>query len=202
MNRSIQKEIIVELKRKSIHLSSLWMVGAMVLLTRLECFFLFLALTGAMLLLENLRRFPNPLGDAFNKYFAFMLRAHESTKLLGATYVLFAALVAILAFDKEIAICAFAIMIVSDTAAALVGKRWGRKLANGKSLEGAFAFVFSAFMVVLAVGVGYDMPQQFIIAGLLGAISGALVEFYAKQFAWDDNLTIVLIVGLVMKVVL
>jgi phytol kinase len=195
------KGFILELKRKSVHLSSLWMVAALVYLNRSDAVALFFVLLMCMLAIEKLRHKENIVATLFTRYFGFMLRAHERKKMTGATYVLMGALFAALVCPRPFAVCAFAVMIVSDTVAALVGKQWGRTLPNGKSYEGSLAFFISACMVVFAVALGYEMDVFFVIAGLLGAAAGTFIEFHAKKIPIDDNLTIVFATGIVMMMV-
>ena len=116
-------------------------------------------------------------------------------RLTGATYVLLSATLGTLFFPKVIIITAFAIMIVSDTVAALVGRKFGRHPFIGKSLEGTFAFFLSAVAVVgLAPKVGYVPAEYFI--GITAALLGAIVE--AMSTAVDDNLSVTFSIGAAM----
>ena len=86
-------------------------------------------------------------------------------------------------------------MIVSDTVAALVGRKFGKHPFIGKSLEGTFAFFISAVaVVVLAPKVGY-VPAEYLI-GVTAALLGAIVE--AMSTVIDDNFSVTFSIGAAM----
>ena len=113
-----------------------------------------------------------------------LLRRHERRRLAGATWMVLAYLLAVLAFPRPVAVAAVLYNGLGDAAAALVGKRWGRRRTSwGKSWEGAAA----AFLVCLAVGLlvpGVPRP-----AAVVGALAAAAIEFLPLPL--DDNLRIV-----------
>jgi dolichol kinase len=95
-------------------------------------------------------------------------------------------------FPKVIVITAFAILIISDSAAALVGRRFGNHPFLAKSLEGSSAFLVTALIVVaLAPKIAYLSGEYMI--GAAAALLGTLVE--AAEVGVDDNLTIPLSVS-------
>ncbi len=73
---------------------------------------------------------PKSFAKIFYKVFGFLLRKHEIDKekknLTGATYVLISALICALIFPKVIFVTAFTILIISDTMAALIGRKFGK----------------------------------------------------------------------------
>ncbi len=121
---------------------------------------------------------------------------HEKKNLNGATYVLISALIGVIIFPKVIFITAFAILIISDTSAALIGRKFGKKPFLRKSLEGTLAFFISASIVILFTPKLTDSIAEYMI-GLIAALIGALVENVSYGIA-DDNLSIPLSVGFVM----
>jgi dolichol kinase len=136
------------------------------------------------------------VGRLYSRLFGFLLRAHEKNdagrRLNGATYVLLSATILIIFFPKLIVITAFAILIISDTSAALIGRRFGRHRFLTKSVEGSTAFFVSALIVVaVAPKVAY-LPGEYLIGGA-AALLGAIVE--ASALGIDDNLSIPLSVG-------
>ena len=114
-----------------------------------------------------------------------MLRPHERRGLAGATWMAVAYLAALLLFPKPVAVAAMLFNGLGDSAAALVGRRWGRhRTAWGKSWEGASAALGVCLLVGLAVpGVG-------IAGALAGAATAATLEFLPLPL--DDNLRITL----------
>ncbi|HEX8904052.1 MAG TPA: hypothetical protein VF771_04380, partial [Longimicrobiaceae bacterium] len=73
----------------------------------------------------------------FLRYTRRMLRFHERRRFAGATYMALAYAAAVLLFPRPIAVMSMLFNGFGDAAAALVGKRWGRRrTAWGKSWEG------------------------------------------------------------------
>ncbi len=141
-----------------------------------------------------------PSGNSTRKFFGFLLRRHELNarrrRLNGATYVLLSATLCIWLFPKIIVITAFAILIISDTSAALIGRKFGRHPFLGKSLEGTTAFFVSGLLVVaLAPKIAY-LPAEYLI-GVLAAALGAVVEALSGDVI-DDNLSIPISISLAM----
>ncbi|MBK7986473.1 MAG: hypothetical protein IPK11_06085 [Ignavibacteria bacterium] len=134
--------------------------------------------------------------------FGRLLRAHETRDdrllLNGASWVLIAAFLCILFLPQSIAITAFSILIVSDTAAALIGRKLGRHKFFDKSVEGTAAFIISAIGVVVAVWFILNLDISFVYAGIVGAIIGGIIEAASIRLKMDDNLSIPLSVGLSM----
>jgi dolichol kinase len=128
------------------------------------------------------------------------LRKHELDKekknLTGATYVLLSALICALLFPKVIFVTAFSILIISDTMAALIGRKFGKRKFLRKSFEGTLSFFISASIVVFFTPKVGDFPLEYMI-GFIAAFIGAIVENISYGLA-DDNLSIPISVGLTM----
>ncbi len=109
--------------------------------------------------------------------------------------MLLSACLCVLLFPKVIVITAFAILIISDTAAALIGRRFGRHRFFTKSLEGSSAFFVSALLVVaVAPKIAYA-PVEYLVGAVTAAVA-TVVE--AAGIKVDDNLSIPLVSGAVM----
>jgi dolichol kinase len=120
----------------------------------------------------------------------------KKKNLTGATYVLLSALICALIFPKVIFVTAFTILIISDTMAALIGRKFGKRKFLRKSFEGTLSFFISASIVVLFTPKVGNLPLEYLI-GFIAAFVGAIVENVSYGIA-DDNLTIPLSVGLTM----
>jgi dolichol kinase len=132
--------------------------------------------------------------------FGFLLRKHEldekKKNLNGATYVLISALICVFVFPKVLVITAFSILIISDTMAALIGRKFGKHKFLSKSLEGTLAFFISAIIVVLIAPKIEGLFLEYLI-GILAAAIAAIVENIS--YGWiDDNLSIPVSIGLAM----
>ena len=189
-----------ELVRKLIHLFSLSIPIIYYFIPIKTSIIILAVLTFVALLIDTSRFISKSFAKYFYKFFGFLLRKHEldgeKKNLTGATYVLISALLCAIIFPKVIFVSAFTILIISDTMAALIGRKFGRKKFLRKSLEGTFAFFISATIVIFLTPKVNYLPMEYWI-GIIGAFIGAIVENISHGFA-DDNLSIPLSVGLTM----
>ncbi|NNG26888.1 MAG: dolichol kinase [Ignavibacteriaceae bacterium] len=189
-----------ELVRKLIHLSSLSIPIIYYFISTQTAAIILGVLTAIALLLDVGRHFHPSFGNIFYKIFGFLLRKHEvdekQKNLNGATYVLISALISVLIFPKIIFITAFSILIISDSMAALFGRKFGKHKFLLKSLEGTLAFFVSACIVVLFTPKIGNFPEEYII-GFVAAFVGAIVENISSSLI-DDNLSIPISVGFTM----
>ncbi len=190
-----------ELQRKMIHLSSIGIPILYALLPRSTMLWLLIPVTVVAFIVEVLRVRVTAVDDFIQKFFGSMLRPHEKAgglaRVSGATWVFLSASLCVLLFPKVVTITGFTVLIVSDTVAALFGRRFGRHRFLEKSVEGSSAFVVSAIGVVLAVAAIVGAPWQFIVAGSVAAVVAAVAEAMSYGVNIDDNLTIPLSFGLV-----
>jgi dolichol kinase len=189
-----------EVYRKLIHLTSLSIPVVYYFITRELALKILVPMTILSLILDVGRYLYPQIGKFFYLIFGFLLRDHErdhkKRNLNGATYVLISAVVCILIFPKIFFITAFAVLIISDSSAALIGRKWGRHKFIFKSLEGTIAFFISACIVVLvAPKINGTIIEYFI--GIFAVAVGAIAENISYGWA-DDNLSIPLSVGFVM----
>ena len=156
-----------------------------------------LLLVGAFLSViafEITRRQPILIGQFANRVLAPTLRPSElngKVRLTGAFYMLVGALLTSLLFSKEIAATALAVLMISDSLAALVGKRWGNHSFAGKSVEGSAAFLISAIAITCLSGFVSSIPfLAFFTSGVVACLIATLCELYAPRMRLDDNLLI------------
>lgn len=189
-----------ELVRKLIHLFSLSIPILYYFIPSSTSITILLCLTIFALFIDGGRFISKSFANIFYKAFGFLLRKHELDKekknLTGATYVLLSALICALIFPKVIFVTAFSILIISDTMAALIGRKFGKRKFLRKSLEGTLSFFISASIVVIFTPKVSGFPMEYVI-GFVAAFVGAIVENISYGLA-DDNLTIPLSVGLTM----
>ncbi len=148
----------------------------------------------AVVAFEIIRRQPILIGQFANRIFAPTLRSSElagDVRFTGAFYMLAGALVTALLFPREIAATALAVLMISDSAAALVGKRWGNTPIAGKSAEGSLAFLLSAiFIAAFFAVISSESFIPFFISGCIASIVATACELYAPRLRLDDNLLI------------
>lgn len=200
-----------EIKRKAIHLSSLWMVAATIIFPRLfpqygrwltAGVFTFCLLV-TLISEHDYANGGKYLGRLYGKLFKNMLRSAPKPGqwiVSGGAPVLMAGVLVNLLFPPEIAAASLAVMLTGDAAAALVGRKFGRhKLVNGKSLEGTISFVLVGFGMLSAVGAVCRTAPNFYFTGIAAVILAAIVELFTAQLKIDDNFTIPVTVGAVLS---
>jgi dolichol kinase len=181
----------VEIKRKIVHLATLIVPLGYVLTSEETVLFFLVPFFICYLSVDLLRHFIPGLSSLFRKYFfGRVLREEEGETFMGSTYFLFSTILTILLFPKPIAISSLLILILADTAAALVGKGIGRVRILGKTLEGSMAFFFTALLIVWI----YPTLNRF--SGSFAALGATLIEILPIRL--NDNLTIPLAAGTIM----
>jgi len=191
-----------EVFRKLVHLSSFWMVVLIALTGRYR--WMVAAAFGTAWVLNLLtehavaRKIPY-ITPLYRFFFGKMLRDEphpEQWVISGSPPVFLAAALVTACFPTCAAATALAIMLASDTAAALIGRRFGKiRFANGKSFEGTAAFCLAGWLCC-----GISAPicggnGRYFLCGAAGVVFAALAELYEKKLHCDDNLSIPLIAG-------
>ncbi len=191
-----------ELVRKLIHLFSLSIPIIYYFIPSSTSIAILIGFTIFALIIDGGRFISKSFAKVFYQAFGFLLRKHELDKekknLTGATYVLLSALICALIFPKVIFVTAFTILIISDTMAALIGRKFGKRKFLRKSFEGTLSFFISASIVVFFTPKVGDFPMEYVI-GFIAAFVGAIIENISYGYA-DDNLSIPISVGLTMWV--
>lgn len=189
-----------ELRRKAIHLSFLvlpldllfevlpWPRG------RAQWTVMLAVLALGALALDLLRLRERRVRRLFRDFLGGMLREHEQFGLLGSTYLLMAALLAVDLFPRPVAAAALGFTVLGDAFAAIVGKAWGRTRVFGKTLEGALGglgacLAWAAFLAAFGF-----LPWSVVVAGALVA---SLAEILPIPL--DDNLGMTLLAGVAMR---
>ena len=185
-----------EFIRKLLHLSNLVIPFTYLFYfdSKVEALIILLPITLLAFLIEYFRINSISVKNIFDKYLFSMLRNHEkSGKYTGATWVFISSTLSIGIFPKDIAIISLIYMSIGDTAAGLIGRKFGRIKIYNKTLEGALA----GFIVCLIVGLMIDLNLSKTVVAI-GALSAAIIEF--MPISIDDNLRIPLFSGTVMYV--
>jgi dolichol kinase len=155
---------------------------------------LFVALVVGAIALDLLRLHDSRVKRFFRQFFGEMIREHEELSLLGSTYLLLAALLAIEILPQPLAAAALGFTVLGDAFGALVGRAYGRHRFFNKSLEGALGcFVACLAWALYMVTFGH-LPWSVL---LVGALTATVVEMLPIPL--DDNLGITLAAGYAMK---
>lgn len=173
--------------RKAVHVfSSVIPLGYWLIGPELGLPLLFL-LVIAMILFELVRIYL-PLGRAlYRRFFGYVTRPHEYNRPSGAPYVFIGYLLAALLYSPPIAILAMLFTSIGDTAAALVGQRYGKIRIGTKTLEGTTACFLVCFLLTVPAPLS-------VVAGLTGAFAAALAELIKWPFI-NDNIAIPVLSG-------
>ena len=187
-----------ELLRKLVHLSSVWMVFVMWFAERFSAFLFFAVLCLLNLIVEYAwyRKVP-VITPLYGRLFGKMLReSNGKFRPSGSPPYLASAALTILLFPRHFAVPAFLCMMIGDTAAALIGRMFGRvRFRNGKSLEGCLAFLIADFAVVGFARIFPGLEWGALAGGFAGCVVAMFAELFNEELHLDDNLSIPLIVG-------
>tara|TARA_B100001167_G_C16738851_1_gene289939 strand:+ start:236 stop:841 length:606 start_codon:yes stop_codon:yes gene_type:complete len=188
-----------EVFRKLIHLSSLWMVVTVYVLTQSQAILLFSTLLMGFVVFEYGRRHIRIIQYLTSQYLNTILRTHENQSMTGAFYVVLATLLSVILFDNAVAIISIAIMILSDTFAALIGRKYGKVCILDKSLEGCTAFFLST-VLLLKIAVAMSLILVNLPTIMMVSLLVTIVELLSSKLQIDDNLSIVLASGFLLTV--
>ena len=127
----------------------------------------------------------------FKYFFNDMLRGHEQRgHLTGATWVIIGSLISILIFTKHVAVIALIFMSLGDTAAGLVGQKFGKHKVGNKTWEGFLAGL------IICIIVAINFPFLPLKISLVGALVAMIMELLPIPL--DDNFKIPLGSGAIM----
>ena len=157
------------------------------------CLFLFLLIGDFIFEYGYYKRYHwarKTFGSLFYKTLRNKEITNEKFHPTGSIYVLTAALICSCFFNKYAAIIGLTVMLVSDSAAALVGKAFGRvKIYKNKTLEGTLAFFFSAVLVNIIL----SNLHLFGMYSVIACLAATLAELFEDKIKIDDNLSIPLL---------
>ena len=181
-----------EMYRKGLHFLLLLVPLAYIVLGKWVSLIIFAILTTGIVSLDYMRRTNPKIKEIFAKVFGLVLRPHElaGDKLCGASWVGLAACLNFLIFKEEIAVTGFIIMVISDAAAALVGRNFPSKPFFEKTVSGATAFAVTGFIILVACGLSFHVKFWFYLFGLFALFCVTMFESRPSLLKIDDNFTI------------
>ncbi|BBM69405.1 diacylglycerol/polyprenol kinase family protein [Rhodothermus marinus] len=189
-----------ELLRKALHLLALSIPIGMLHVTRPTALAVLWPLALAALGADVLRaRWPT-FHRFIREIFGGMMRPEElpppggPIAINGATWVLLSSALLATLFPLPLAATAFAVFMVGDAAAAVVGRRFGRHRWPGsrRTIEGSLAFFGAALLTALFFPVP---PLHAVLAALLATVLEVL------PLPLNDNLRVPLAVALLLWLV-
>ena len=187
-----------ELLRKAIHLCSVVIPISYYFIEK--NIILIIVGTGMvfMILLDLLRKVIPQLDSFYLKTLGHVLRDYEvDTKrhfFTGGTFYAIGIFVTVLFFKREIAAPAILIMILCDTFAALIGRKFGKHNLWNKSFEGSTAFFVIGLLIVFLTPKITTGINEYIIA-IAALFITTIVEALPVEI--DDNLSIPITFGII-----
>ncbi|WP_375326266.1 hypothetical protein [Candidatus Tisiphia endosymbiont of Nemotelus uliginosus] len=181
-----------EVQRKTFHLYGLVVPFIYLFLSKFVATILLFLLAVCVLYLDTARHYDLSIRKYIDKFCSKLMRPSEQSgtfTLSGCTFMIVGFFLTALLFSKGLAIASWFILIISDCLAALIGIRIGTQLKNGKSIEGSIAFLVSAIFISMIVYFFIGYHTHFIII-IISSIITTISEFYSKEFAINDNLSI------------
>lgn len=183
-----------EVARKGIHLSSLMIPIVYLQLDHWTGIGILVAMTLTSLLIDVMMHYHGPTRRIMHSLVGNMLRPHEmmqdAFRLTGASWVLIAATLTFLVFPPVISTTSFSVLIVSDTAAALIGRRFGKRRFMDKTLVGSVFFVISAVGVTMVYQHVFGLGAWFMVSGFAASLVCAVIEAASIRLKLDDNISI------------
>lgn len=193
-----------ELIRKCIHLCSLSIPIAYSYLDKEMTLTILIPLTVLCVSIDLAIKIIKPLREYVLKIFGSIMRPHEVKNeivLNGASWVLISACLCVLVLPKIATVTGFTVLIISDTAAALLGKKYGRhKWFDNKSIEGTLAFIVFGLISVYTIGLMINAGWQYYALITIATIISGLVEAVSGVLKIDDNFSIPLSIGAIVYV--
>jgi len=182
-----------EIYRKIIHLSSscipfmLWYFGK-------DTFQPWIISCAIILpILDYGRRHNKFLHRIYSNLFITFTRPIEQGILSGASWVIIGAAVTIFIFNENTAIIGLLVLSIADSAAAIVGIKFGETQLYSKSLEGSAAFFITATIIVFSLS-----PAAFYI-NFIAVIAATVVELFSTPRI-NDNLLIPMVLALILTI--
>ncbi len=197
-NISYTQEVI----RKLVHLFSLTIPIGYYFLDFNQAICILIPITILFVGADLLMKVCEPIRKFVIAIFGSIMRPHELKKELvlnGASWVLLSACICIFLLPKISFICGFSVLIISDTSAALIGRKFGKNpWFKNKTKEGSTAFLLSAIISNIIIGLLINASWQFYLALIIASFFATYIEAISGQLKIDDNISIPLSVGLII----
>jgi dolichol kinase len=189
--RALTRYVII---RKLLHLLTALIPIVYIFMPRFTMVIILIILGVLALLIDFARLEVKSFGKFFNSYFGKLLWKKEKETLTAATHYVAAAFLSVYFFDKWIAIAVLLFLSFGDTAAHIIGVKWGKiRLDTEKTVEGSLA------CLVICLSISSLLPQPELLVLFVGSVVASLVEFF--PFGIDDNFTLPLISGAAMEII-
>lgn len=184
-----------EVRRKALHLIALVVPFLMGVLGKELSVLILVPMAVISLSADLLRAWSTGFAAWIDRWFGFMMRGEERAVrrdvvvINGASWVIITAALLAAIFPIRIAVASFVMFMVSDAAAALVGRRFGthRWPNSPRTLEGSAAFVMTGVAIMIL------FRDVAFWTGAVSAFVGAAAEVVRKPL--NDNIRVPIVVA-------
>ena len=128
----------------------------------------------------------------YSKLFTGFTRPVEQGILSGASWVIIGAAVTIYIFNENSAIIGLLVLSIADSAAAIIGIKFGKTQLFSKSLEGSAAFFITTVIIVFSLS-----PVAFYI-NFFAVLTATVVELISTP-RMNDNLLIPMVTAFILS---
>jgi dolichol kinase len=180
-----------EIYRKIFHLLLLFVPISYYFLGKWKLLAILIPISAIIILLDFYRRKNQKIQSYFIKIFRPILLEHEieQDKFCSASYACFALTIMFLLFKSEIAIIGAFILIICDSAAAIIGRNFPSEPFFEKTLYGSAAFFISGIIVLITCAVHYHFKASLYIFGFFSLFVSTMIEARPSLLNLDDNFT-------------
>lgn len=188
VNRNI--DMSHEIRRKLFHLLIAILPISYFFFSKTFLLLILVPICGFIVLFDHLRHKNDKIKQIFNHFFDKMLRDHERNSYTAATFFSIGAIITFSLFSKVTAINAFLILAISDSSAAIFGKKIISRNFFEKSLAGSIAFFVSAVLIVTITGIIFNESMFYYVFAIIAALVCTIIEARPSLLNFNDNLTI------------
>jgi dolichol kinase len=191
-----------ELYRKLIHFASSAIPIGYYFLDKRTTLTILVPILGAMFLFEILKYNSKSVHALYIKLFSYLLREHEydtrRIRINGATWLLLADTICIIAFPKLVAITGMLLLSFSDSVSAIVGRVYAKKhYAPNRSVVGSVTFLVVGIIIIFAAPKYFYTPSEYFI-GIAAVVGTTIAD--AFNLPVDDNFTIPIVSSVLLYV--
>ena len=194
MSKIDQITYLGEIQRKSIHIVSMLIPIIYYFIDTKTALLILFPMTLFTILIDVSLYYSETIRKIAYPILGGMLRPHERNRtslvLNGASWVMIAACITIAMFPKPLAIIEYSIVILSDIAAALIGRKFGKTPFLDKSLQGSSAFFVVALIVSAIWTWVFDYSLLFFGISICGSLIATIAEASTTRLKLDDNLAV------------
>ena len=142
-------------------------------------------------ILDYSRKYIPYLKTIYISLFGIITRPYEYQGLSGASWVFMGAGVTTYLFNEEVAVIALLVMSLSDSAAAIIGIKFGNTRLFNKSLEGSLAFFITTYMIIFYLSIA-SIPLT-----LITTIIATAIELFSTP-KLNDNILLPVATALIL----